>query len=233
MSFYHDLTPYYEQIFPANPKQIQFIQSYLQSGARVLDVGAGTGCTAEALASMDYTVTATEPEPSMYSALQEKESRIATLTASNLAMQQVNQLQGEYDGIYCIGNTLVHLNTRDEVQALFHDVRTLLRPDGKFIIQIVNVQGLEGLEKFDFLPLVKDNFVFDRKYDLTGEKIQFTSTITAEELTFTNTIALLRLTYADLRVMFEHAGFHHVEAYSDFEKTPFRESGQALIIVAE
>lgn len=43
MTFYQMLTPYYDEIFPANEKQINFIVSYLQKGSSILDVGAGTG----------------------------------------------------------------------------------------------------------------------------------------------------------------------------------------------
>lgn len=43
MTFYQVLSPYYNEIFPANEKQINFITSYLEKGHSVLDVGAGTG----------------------------------------------------------------------------------------------------------------------------------------------------------------------------------------------
>lgn len=35
--------PYYDEVFPENEKQLNFIASYLQEGDSVIDVGSATG----------------------------------------------------------------------------------------------------------------------------------------------------------------------------------------------
>lgn len=231
MSFYQDLTPYYDEIFPANHKQLDFIQSYIQQGD-LLDVGAGTGNTAAALAQLGYHVTAIEPEPSMYENLKEKAQHTAQLTALPLTMQQCSELQDQYDAIYCIGNTLVHLNSVEEVGAWLKETRRLLRKDGTLIIQIVNIEKIKDHKEFHFPSMVKKDFTFDRAYDLNGEKIKFTTSITTDDSNFSNTISLLKLTAQALLASISEAGFQSVEAFSNFEKTPYDPNGAALIVAA-
>ncbi|MEH7087265.1 SAM-dependent methyltransferase, partial [Neobacillus drentensis] len=65
MTFYEALTPYYDQIFPANPKQLGFLSSLFAKDGRLLDVGAGTGNMAASLVEQGYTVLAAEPDGKM------------------------------------------------------------------------------------------------------------------------------------------------------------------------
>ncbi|WP_195575632.1 class I SAM-dependent methyltransferase [Paenibacillus sp. 1001270B_150601_E10] len=232
MSFYKDLTPYYDDIFPANQKQIQFIQSYMKESDHLLDVGAGTGNAAEALVERGFHVTAIEPEPSMFARLEEKASNQERLSALPLTMQQCDQLKETYDGIYCVGNTLVHLDNREEVQDWLKEMRRLLREDGTLIIQIVNIEKIQERDAFHFPSLAKNNFTFDRAYDLTGDKILFTTTITSGDNKFSNTIPLLKLTYQELEALIREAGFQTLEAFSSFEKAPYDANGAALILAA-
>lgn len=51
------------------PEQAGFITRYAHAGASILDIGAGTGNLAFALAAEGRHVTALEPDPEMYAAM--------------------------------------------------------------------------------------------------------------------------------------------------------------------
>ncbi|PFU69301.1 class I SAM-dependent methyltransferase, partial [Bacillus thuringiensis] len=106
MTFYQKLMPYYDEIFPKNEKQLNFIASYLQEGDSVIDVGAATGNVANALVEKGMIVTAMEPEKKMVDKISEKAiTHKGRLFVNTLRMQQIDDVPGIFDGIYCIGNT--------------------------------------------------------------------------------------------------------------------------------
>lgn len=233
MTFYHALAPYYNQLFPANDKQLSFISSYFPSGSELLDMGAGTGNVAYALAEAGYHVMAAEPDPALRQAMIDKQAGEAPqLHISDETMQQLGQSAALYDGIYCIGNTLVHLSDIQEVSQFFSDAHDKLRPNGALLIQIVNYEKVLTLNNFSFPVVEREQFAFERKYDLVDGKVMFTATLTAGDQTATNTIPLLPLTVHQLLPLLEQSGFQNIEYYADFKKQPYTADAPALIIAA-
>ena len=110
MSFYKNLASYYDRIFPLNQIALSFISQYFQEGEVVLDMGAGTGNMAIALAEKGLHVTASEPEETMAESIRHK-SKLKELSVNvhTKTMEQIGEFQGSFDGIVCIGNTLPHL----------------------------------------------------------------------------------------------------------------------------
>jgi SAM-dependent methyltransferase len=72
MTYSLGVAPYYD-LFTAHdaPPDLaaEFAVSLMESGSSVLDIGAGTGTTALALAACKFDVTALEPDPEMYSVM--------------------------------------------------------------------------------------------------------------------------------------------------------------------
>ena len=232
MNFYHSLTPYYDEIFPTNLKALDFLVSIFKQGGLLLDVGAGTGNMALSLSKKGFKVTATEPEAAMAIQIREKATN-TSISVFTKTMQQIGEFAETFDGIYCIGNTLVHLNNLEEINEFLHQVYRRLNDNGVFICQIVNFEKV--LEKRDFtFPIIKkETFEFKRRYDLAGEKILFTTTITSAGQTFSNTTSLYPATSKQLLPILKNCGFQTIETYGDFEKGTYLENSPALIVVAK
>ncbi|MBJ7949787.1 SAM-dependent methyltransferase [Bacillus toyonensis] len=233
MTFYQVLSPYYNEIFPANEKQINFITSYLEKGHSVLDVGAGTGNVAEALVKRGMTVTAMEPEKKMAAKICEKAKiHERKFYVNTFGMQQIDNVSGLFDGIYCIGNTLVHLDNIEEIKDFTRKSLEKLKTGGKFIIQIVNYERILIQKQFIFPEIQKEQFLFKRDYKIEGEKVIFTATLNVDGKEFSNSISLYPITKNQLLPIIKECGFQSVEIYANFEKQMYSADGPALVIVA-
>ncbi|WP_232695501.1 class I SAM-dependent methyltransferase [Brevibacillus daliensis] len=233
MTFYQTLTPYYDQIFPANQKQINFINDTFEKGSSLLDVGAGTGNVACALVEEGYVVTASEPEEMMAAKIKEKaakyDGKLHVLTDS---MQELEKHTDSYDGIYCNGNTLVHLHDMAEITTFLQQACKKLKEHGKLIIQIVNYDKVLVKKDFKFPIMNKETFTFERSYELSGEHVLFTTTLTVDSQKMSNTIPLFPATKDQLEPVLRDSGFTSIEFFANFEKAPYTADAPALILVA-
>lgn len=233
MTFYQTLTPYYDEIFPANEKQINFIVSYLQKGSSILDVGAGTGNVAHALVEKGFAVTAMEPEKTLATKIREKAAVYEGIFSVNtFGMQQIENVHGVFDGIYCIGNTLVHLDNTKEIFNFIRASYEKLKANGKLIIQIVNYERVLDGGDFQFLVIERKHFSFKRNYTIEGEKVLFTATLNVDDKELSNSILLYPITKKQLLSMLKECGFCTVETFGNFKKEAYLPNGPALALVA-
>ncbi|WP_102271748.1 class I SAM-dependent methyltransferase [Cytobacillus massiliigabonensis] len=233
MSFYKILTPYYDQIFPSNKNTKQFLAENLRKGGKLLDVGAGTGNMALALAKEGYNVTATEPEEKMAEEIRKKAlDETISLHAEAKAMQQLDEFTETYDGIYCIGNTLAHLRNLEEIDQFLQTAFKKLNKNGVFILQIVNFERVLVNKDFSFPVIRKENFEFQRHYEIAEENILFTTTLIADGKTQSNTIPLYPATVSQLLPILESCGFKEINTYGNFNSSPYSIDTPALIITA-
>ncbi|MEH7274317.1 SAM-dependent methyltransferase, partial [Neobacillus vireti] len=147
-------------------------------------------------------------------------------------MQQIGEFEETFDGIYCIGNTLVHLNNLEEVNGFLHQVHRKLNDDGVFICQIVIFEKVLNQQDFAFPIIQKENFKFKRRYDISEDKVLFTTAITSNGQSISNTTSLCPITSQQLLPILKNSGFQTIETYGDFEKGPYSANSPALIVVA-
>ncbi len=234
MTFYQPLTQYYDEIFPTNPKASHFLASTFKQGGTLLDVGAGTGNMALSLVHEGFQVTATEPEETMVKQIHQKaKSSPYFLKIYTKAMQQLDEFTETFDGIYCIGNTLVHLDNLEEISEFLHQTYQKLNDDGIFIFQIVNFERVLTTQDFTFPVIKKETFAFERRYDLVDDKILFTTTLLTNDQTISNTTTLYPATSKQLLPILEDCGFQSIETYGNFAKDSYSLNSPALIVVAK
>lgn len=230
MTFYQTLTPFYDEIFPANEKTVAFLESFFEKGNSILDVGAGTGNMAIALAKKGFSLTAMEPEEQMAEIIQQKaQNQNVNIEVTTNTMQELNLFNQHFHGIYCIGNTLVHLNDLEEIKTFFRQAYEKLHLNGYFIFQIVNYEKND----FVFPILEKENFTFERGYERSESHLLFTAKITTADQELMNTTRLYPATITQLRPLLEECSFEVTGEYGNFVYTNFDSNAPALIMVAK
>lgn len=116
----------------------QTLTTTFPAGARLLDLGCGTGIDAAYLAARGYSVLATDWSPAM---VERARARLAEnglaqrATARVLGIQELDQLQGElFDGIY---SDLGPLNCAPDLRHTARACAALLRPGGRIVVSVI------------------------------------------------------------------------------------------------
>ena len=124
-----------------------FLKAALEeAGAwRVLDAACGSGGHALWLAREGYDVTGADVSPVMVALAWEKAAAtdldvpfaVAALSALQLPASSF-QLPVPYDAVLCLGNSLPHLLTQDDLVAALRGMAGVLRPGGALVLQNLN-----------------------------------------------------------------------------------------------
>ena len=239
MSFYQQLSQYYDHLFPANPAQISLIEKYAASSARILDIAAGTGNQALLLASKGYDVTAIDSSAEMISKIEEKSQDgkipIQTLLVD---MENIQTITSTYDVIVCIGNSLSHLTTLSKISETVKDIGKLLESDGTFIVQIVNFDRVIE-EKIHSLPLIQTStgLTFQRTYEFKENHLIFHGSLSVDEngqqSHFENKVELYPLQSYELVSLLQNAGFSEISLYGDYQENEYSITSPAIVAVAK
>ena len=239
MSFYQQLSNYYDQLFPANPAQINLIEKYSSPNARVLDIAAGTGNQALLLAGKGYAVTATDNSDEMVNKIREKsQNNNIPIQTFVLEMENIQTITSSFDVIVCIGNSLSHLTSLSKISQTVEDIGKLLESDGTFIIQIVNYDRVIE-ERIHNLPVIEktNGLTFERTYEFQQEQVLFHGLLTVVEngdrKQFENKVALYPLQSFELVSVLQNAGFSEISLYGDYQENEFTTSSPAIVVVAK
>jgi glycine/sarcosine N-methyltransferase len=231
--FYNELSTYYDQIFPLNHTAYSFVSQYFHEGNSILDMGAGTGSMAVALAEKGFKVTASEPEETMAETIKQKaNSKGISLSVSTKSMDEIDEFQEAFDGILCIGNILPHLPDLIAVERYLRKCYNQLKTNGILILQQVNYDKVLSNSDFAFPVIEKAGVTFIREYEKKDQHILFTSRLSSNGETLENTIPLFPVTSQQLVPLFKKVGFQAVDVYGNFKKENHSTESPALITVA-
>lgn len=106
-------------------------------GSTLLDLGCGTGHDAIEFARFGYQVEATDWSPQMIARTQSRvalagmESRVS---ATHLGIHQLDQLQGQFDGIY---SNFGPLNCVPDMHVVASECARLLKPGGHLVFSVI------------------------------------------------------------------------------------------------
>ncbi|MBM7615222.1 class I SAM-dependent methyltransferase [Alkaliphilus hydrothermalis] len=240
MAFYEEFNKYYDYIFPTGKPQLQFI-SKRALGSKVLDIACGTGNYSIPLAEQGLDVSAVDLDEGMIRALRQKaEAKGVTIKAATGDMKLLKEYfqEGGFQTIFCIGNSLVHLTSIDEIQQVLQDIYSLLEEEGILVLQIVNYDRILKYN-VDHLPTIDNEDVgvsLVRKYDYNPVEhlVYFNTELIFQEqqMKFQNSVSLYPLKSEELQQMLKKAGFKIEEQYGSFKEDCYNEEAYANIIVA-
>ncbi|SCG81946.1 methyltransferase type 11 [Proteiniborus sp. DW1] len=243
MGFYEELSRYYDIIFPAAPSTVEFIEKSANDRKYILDIACGTGNYAIELAKKGYIVDGVDLDSEMIKAGKKKakaENLNINFTQGNMKDIKALFSDQKYDLIYCIGNSLVHLDSEDEIGQLINDISDITNDNGTLVIQIINYDRILDFN-IDHLPTISRKeagveFVRNYVHDKVSGKILFNTEIhiTNEDKThkYENSVALFPLRKDALVNIVKNAGFNKIEVYGGFGKEEYFENSFATVLVA-
>ncbi|HPA45575.1 MAG TPA: class I SAM-dependent methyltransferase [bacterium] len=210
----------------------------------ILDCGCGTGEQAIFWADEAYRVKAIDPSPRMIEIARGKSAeRGIEIDFEVLSIEDLNgNIHGTFDLVACMGNTLVHLLDEPSLQRAATAFRSVTKPGGLLVIQLLNYTRILTFND-RFFPskngsLGNDEYIFVRFYDFGPTRLTFNMlTLHREDKEWKMDIA--RTAHypwqeAEVTQALQQAGFEEVISYGGFDFAPFDpDRSNDLILVAE
>lgn len=249
--FYTSISKYYSEIFPYKPAQLQFVQNSLGNlkEKKILDIGCATGELAYKLVKGSAKVTGIDLNKDLlaqamrHSSFQSTDSKKceSEFALPNPKFQTGNMLELEtdfqaqqFDAVLCFGNTLVHLPTNDLIQQMLKGVNEVLKPRGKFLLQILNYDYILGGQVSELPIIENENIKFIRQYKFNNENsvIRFNTKLNLkkEGRIVWNETSLFALKSNELIAFLENSNFKDIEVFSNFKKHIFGGPHLPLVI---
>ncbi len=239
MNFYKELSRVYDIVFKKDEATVSFLKKGLNSNSDILDLACGTGTYSVELAKDGHNVTGIDLDADM---LELAKTKAGDDSAEFYCedMTKFGQITKGmlFDRIFCIGNSLVHLNNRNEVESFIKEIYHSLKKDGSVIIQIINYDRIidNDIKSLPTIDRSSEGVKFIRNYNMGKEKaaLDFQTELIIisdeQERSYTNSVPLLALRSTELVEMLKKAGFSKVELYGGFNEAEFDKNSYALIV---
>lgn len=242
MGFYNEISKYYDLIFPVSKDTVNFIKGIAgDSPKSVLDVACGTGGYSIELEKQGYDVTAIDLDEKMVEAVEMK----AAESHSNIKGMKANILElkdkfdeNSFDIIFCIGNSLVHLDNMNQISDFFKNAKEILRDKGSLIFQVINYDRVisQGIKSLPTIYNESARLTFERlyRYESKENKVYFKTILSVDNESFENEVPLYALQYDAAKQMLVDAGYDKIECFGDFKGSAFdKDNSYAMIFHAK
>ncbi len=238
MEFYQQISKYYDYIFPTGEEQVKFLKEVAGNPPKsLLDIACGTGGYSFALSEQGYNVTAVDRDAGMIRQLAEKiKPSETTLKYLEADMLQLNQkLTDKFHIAFCIGNSLVHLESIQQIKEFLISVKKVLENDGSLVLQIINFDRII-LREIKSLPTIENETAglsFERNYEYnkTSNRIAFKTKLTVEGKSFDNEVTLYPLRQDELTEALNEAGFKKLKLFGDFNGNEFDKYNSYMLVL--
>ena len=238
---------------PFIEKQLQGLgENNISAPVRVLDAACGTGMHAIALAKQGYQTAGADLSAGMVERARVNAEtngvQVAFRTAGfgELAQAFAGSELEPFDAVLCLGNSLPHVLSRQDLIAALHDFAACLRPNGLALVQMRNFDAVVAQRARWMEPQSyqrgNQEWLFLRFYDyLSGPA-------SAQELIDFNIVTLFRegqgawtqqvtttrlwgLQQAELNEALGEAGFGKMELYGDMAGSPYHPGTSGNLVV--
>lgn len=240
MNFYSELSSVYDIVFPLEEDTVNFLSEDLKSGYSVMDLACGTGEYSIALAKSASYVLGIDLNSDMIKIAKEKAGDL-NVSFIEKDMTTISSISDKkYNLVFCIGNSIVHLNNKDKIKKLIQDIYNTLSDNGVLIIQTVNFDRILKYN-IDSLPPINRidegvSLIRKYRYDAEVQILNFITELTIKDETdekkYINSVPLIMLLKNEIVSMLKEAGFKSIEVYGGFDKREYSEDSYAMVIKA-
>jgi 2-polyprenyl-3-methyl-5-hydroxy-6-metoxy-1,4-benzoquinol methylase len=244
-SFYDTLAPDYDTMTGFGQRFVHerpFFQMLVDrhSIKSALDAGCGTGFHSLLLAQLGVNVTAVDVSSSMLHGLRQhaKEMSFQITTNQSNFEDLPKKLHDKFDAVFCMGNTLAHMQSAAELQSVLSAFRALLKPGGVLFAQTLNYDRIVKVR--DVIQSVKeaDGKMFVRWYEYQKEQILF-HLLKIEKSTSglqhnLQTVRLRPVLRDEMQALLAKANFHDVGVYGSVAMERYDElASKDLVVLAQ
>lgn len=131
------------------------ISEVLDATGYAVDLGAGFGMHSIPLARAGFEVLAIDTSSYLLEQLRKHGTGLAVAAVQADLRDFARHIAAPADLILCMGDTLTHLSTTEEIQLLVRDVAASLRPGGRFMATFRDYRQLPSGDK-RFIPVRSD-----------------------------------------------------------------------------
>ena len=120
-----------------------------RSGGKALDLGCGSGFQSIPLADLGFSVLSVDTSGVLLDELRKRaEDREIQAVLGDIRDPGVYTAEGPFEAALCMGDTLTHLGTTGEVEALLCDVRGAMEQVGTLILEFRDyTEELKGADR--------------------------------------------------------------------------------------
>lgn len=232
MSFYQELSHHYDEIFAVDQEEMRFIASLFEDAQMLLDIGCGTGNKTVHLAAPRRRVIGIDMDSAMIARARDM------IGTSGISYDVLDMLDIDkkfsglaFDGIACLGNSLVHLSV-DDISLLIEKAYAMLAEGGLLVIQILNYDRVLD-DCVSTLPDIDtDRVTFTRAYSRACDGLHFLTGLHLKDCgrAFYNDTILFPLRQNTLAGMLAGAGFRPPNWYGSYAGAPLTRDSFVVIV---
>jgi SAM-dependent methyltransferase len=236
MNFYESISVYYDEIFPLTQGKWNFAKEALAPDSTLLDIGCSTGSLAQGLATDGFHVHAIDKDPTMVRLARCNHAHTGAHYAT-MDMMAIDHYfpNDHFDRILCLGNTLVHLPDEQALLRFLKKVKSLLKPNGDFRLQMIHYDMIMEKETLGLPTIKTPSLEFTRLYTKRADgRIDFQTTLKlqTEDRILENSIPLIPLRHATLEHLLKEAGFKELQTFGGFDKSPLTGDSIPYVCIA-
>lgn len=229
------LSEHYDDIFPVKSSAVRLINHHVRLSGPVIDVACGTGNEAiELVQAGIYTIGIDLNEALIAKAKAKAFGFEAYAKFFSMDMLNLKDLPVSNASVmYCIGNSIVHLSSFDELRSFLDQAFVMLDDGATLIIQTVNMDRMlnQKVHRLGDIHCPESELTFERFYIYQDHYIEFSGVLRTNQGTFQSRTNLLPVTSDDWRELIYQSPFSSIDIYGDFDLNPFTFESPALIAI--
>ena len=242
MDFYDQIADTYDEMtnLESRLENIRTFVSQLKnrySLTSAIDVACGTGGHVIALSQICIRAVGVDISESMLdkarASAKEKGVKAQWI---HCPMQELSQhIKEQFDIVLCLGNSLPHLLTKEDLSKTLSAFAQVLRPGGVLLVQLLNYHQVLKEKKRLVAVTKNNNNEYIRFYDFLPDLIQFNLLRikwegTKSKSTLSST-ELFPYTFDSLENTLQEHNFSTVNFYEDLEFHPFNKENSSNLVI--